>query len=124
MPRLAESGLARFRLLKDSSLGTLVPPGRDGKFLSDAVKDACIPHVGDGTPAGTYFWHQGDSVLYLKLAGGATKSVEIRTEPVVQVSAKLDMSFTDFYEDRYVASSPPSLHLSLSLSLSLFRYSL
>ena len=33
-PRIAPSKLARIRLLKCKSLGTLVPPGRDGKFLT------------------------------------------------------------------------------------------
>ena len=44
-PRLAESGLARFRLLKDSSLGTLVPPGRDGKFLTISLDKKPRPPV-------------------------------------------------------------------------------
>ena len=44
-PRLSETGLARFRLLKDSSLGTLVPPGRDGKFLTISLDKKPRPAV-------------------------------------------------------------------------------
>ena len=44
-PRLSETGLARFRLLKDSSLGTLVPPGRDGKFLTISLDKKPRPPV-------------------------------------------------------------------------------
>ena len=43
--RLAESGLARFRLRKDGSLGTLVPPGRDGKFLTISLDGKRRPAV-------------------------------------------------------------------------------
>ena len=43
--RLAPSRLARIRLLKDGSLGTLVPPGRDGKFLTIALDKKPHPAV-------------------------------------------------------------------------------
>ena len=32
-PRLAESRLARVRILKNDALATIVPPGSEGKFL-------------------------------------------------------------------------------------------
>ena len=44
-PRLAQSGLARIRLRKCGSLGTLVPPGRDGKFLTIALDKKPHPPV-------------------------------------------------------------------------------
>ena len=43
--RLAPSRLARLRLLKDGSLGTLVPPGRDGKFLTISLDKKPRPPV-------------------------------------------------------------------------------
>ena len=43
--RLAQSGLARIRLRKCGSLGTLVPPGRDGKFLTIALDGKRGPPV-------------------------------------------------------------------------------
>ena len=43
--RLAPTRLARPRLLKDSSLGTLVPPGRDGKFLTISLDKKPRPPV-------------------------------------------------------------------------------
>ena len=33
--RLAESRLARVRILKNDALATIVPPGAEGKFLVD-----------------------------------------------------------------------------------------
>ena len=86
--------------------------GRDGKFLSEEVKQGCIPKLGDGQPHGSYFWHQSETMLYVKLLGG--QSLEIRTEPVVQVSAKLAMSFSDFYEDRYIANMARVLNIDPS----------
>ena len=44
-PRIAPSGLARVRLLKDNALGTLVPPGRDGKHLVIALDGKRGPPV-------------------------------------------------------------------------------
>ena len=44
-PRIAPSKLARIRLLKCKSLGTLVPPGRDGKFLTIALDKKPRPLV-------------------------------------------------------------------------------
>ena len=44
-PRIAPSHLARIRLLKCKSLGTLVPPGRDGKFLTIALDGKRGPPV-------------------------------------------------------------------------------
>ena len=44
-PRIAPSKLARIRLLKCKSLGTLVPPGRDGKFLTIALDGKRGPPV-------------------------------------------------------------------------------
>ena len=44
-PRIAASGLARVRLRKDGSLGTLVPPGRDGKHLVIALDGKRGPPV-------------------------------------------------------------------------------
>ena len=44
-PRIAPSKLARIRLLKCKSLGTLVPPGRDGKFLTIALDGKPGPPV-------------------------------------------------------------------------------
>ena len=44
-PRIAPSKLARIRLLKCKSLGTLVPPGRDGKFLTIALDKKPEPPV-------------------------------------------------------------------------------
>ena len=43
--RLAPSRLARLRILKDGSLGTLVPPGRDGKFLTISLDKKPRPPV-------------------------------------------------------------------------------
>ena len=43
--RLAQSGLARFRVLRDGSLGTLVPPGCDGKFLTISLDKKPHPPV-------------------------------------------------------------------------------
>ena len=43
--RIAPSNLARVRLRKDKSLGTLVPPGRDGKFLTIALDGKRGPPV-------------------------------------------------------------------------------
>ena len=43
--RLAPTGLARVRLLRDNSLGTLVPPGRDGKHLVIALDGKRSPPV-------------------------------------------------------------------------------
>ena len=44
-PRIAPSKLARIRLLKCKSLGTLVPPGRDGKFLTISLDKKPRPPV-------------------------------------------------------------------------------
>ena len=44
-PRIAPSKLARIRFLKCKSLGTLVPPGRDGKFLTIALDGKRGPPV-------------------------------------------------------------------------------
>ena len=44
-PRIAPSGLARVRLRKDNALGTLVPPGRDGKHLVIALDGKRGPPV-------------------------------------------------------------------------------
>ena len=44
-PRIAPTKLARIRLLKCKSLGTLVPPGRDGKFLTIALDGKRGPPV-------------------------------------------------------------------------------
>jgi len=44
-PRIAPSGLARVRLLKDNALGTLVPPGRDGEHLVVALDGKRGPPV-------------------------------------------------------------------------------
>ena len=43
--RIAPSGLARVRILKDNALGTLVPPGREGKHLVIAVDGKRGPPV-------------------------------------------------------------------------------
>ena len=43
--RIAPSNLARVRLRKDNSLGTLVPPGRDGKHLVIALDGKRGPPV-------------------------------------------------------------------------------
>ena len=43
--RLAQSGLARFRVLKEGSIGTLVPPGRDGKYLTISLDGKRGPPV-------------------------------------------------------------------------------
>ena len=44
-PRIAPSGLARVRILKDNALGTLVPPGREGKHLVIALDGKRGPPV-------------------------------------------------------------------------------
>ena len=44
-PRIAPSGLGRVRLRKDNSLGTLVPPGRDGQYLVIALDGKRGPPV-------------------------------------------------------------------------------
>ena len=44
-PRLAQSGLARIRLRKCGSLGTLVLPGRDGKVLTISLDGKRRPAV-------------------------------------------------------------------------------
>ena len=43
--RIAPSGLGRVRLRKDNALGTLVPPGRDGKHLVIALDGRRGPPV-------------------------------------------------------------------------------
>lgn len=80
--------------------------GQDGSrrraSLGELIGTACLPAVGDGTSHGTYYWHQLSSTLHVKISGG--QSLEIRTEPVVQVKARIEMSIDDFYADRYVAN--------------------
>ena len=44
-PRVAPSGLARVRILKDNALGTLVPPGREGQHLVIALDGKRGPPV-------------------------------------------------------------------------------
>merc|ERR1712167_435673 len=44
-PRIAPSGLGRVRTIKDNALGTLVPPGRDGKHLVIALDGKRGPPV-------------------------------------------------------------------------------
>ena len=44
-PRIAPSGLARVRILKDNALGTLVPPGREGQHLVIALDGKRGPPV-------------------------------------------------------------------------------
>ncbi|QDZ24800.1 fibrocystin-L [Chloropicon primus] len=87
--------------------------GRGGGFLSEEVKATCVPRLGDGTPHGSFFWHQSAGVLYVKLTGSG-KSLEVRTEAVVQVSAKLDMNFADFYEERYIENMASLLDIDPS----------
>ena len=41
-PRLAQSGLARVRILKNDALATIVPPGADGKFLVAVEGGMCV----------------------------------------------------------------------------------
>lgn len=64
------------------------------------VPPGCVPSVGDGAAHGSYVWHQLHSVMYVKMKGG--RSLEVRTEPVIEVSATLALSVEDFYADRYV----------------------
>ncbi|KAK3258451.1 hypothetical protein CYMTET_32501, partial [Cymbomonas tetramitiformis] len=81
-----------------------VDPSRSLSTCLDATGQladpSCIPSIGDGTRHGAFFWHQLGSMLYVKVRGG--QHLEVRTEPVIMVSATLALSIDDFYAERYV----------------------
>lgn len=68
------------------------------------VTQECIPSVGDGRGHGAFYWYHMGQQLAVKLRGG--RSLEVRTEMVVEVQAVISMDYEDFYgeEDRYASS--------------------
>lgn len=54
------------------------------------------PTVGDGSGHGAYFWEQSTGSLTVKVKGG--RRVELRTESVIQINAKLAIDVNAFFD--------------------------
>ena len=105
----------RFSFVKSASPSRIQPLKmdsctlRNGNFVSEEVMKSCLPQRGDGNPHGSYYYHQSTNTMYVKVKGG--EPLEVRTEDVVSVSAKLAMSFEDFYEDMYIQNMAKLLNI-------------
>ncbi|EFJ47177.1 hypothetical protein VOLCADRAFT_92355 [Volvox carteri f. nagariensis] len=78
---------------------TWLPPGNGNTTGRVMPWDKPI-RIGDGTPHGSYFWDQDNTLLYVKIKGGMT--VETRTESAVMVSQSFAVTIDNFYAQQAV----------------------
>ena len=78
--RLAESKLARVRILKNDALATIVPPGSDGKLLV-AVEGPSHTHLRGGEGIAGHEFGEAEALSPLGRAGSPTGPEDWTTPP-------------------------------------------
>ncbi len=76
-------------------------PNRKFVWLDEAGRveaSPAPPRIGDGQSHGAFFWDRWASQLWVKMTGG--RSLEVRTDNAIEVSATLSMSVDDFYDNQ------------------------